>query len=62
MKVRMKKTACGSEDGRFTQEYVEGNTYEVGDRLGAIFLDMGAAEKVEGKAAPEPEAKGKGKK
>jgi hypothetical protein len=60
MKLKMKETVKGASDPSGTQakEYQEGETYEVHESLGKVFLKEKWAEKAKG-AAPENKAKGK---
>src|SRR5579859_7979478 len=51
MHIEMLKTELGSRDGRVTERFFEGETYEVPDELADIFIDEGWAEEVD---APEP--------
>lgn len=55
MKIRMKKTEKGSEDGRFTKTYEEGREYDVPEKLAGIFFDLGVAEEVKAEKAPKAE-------
>ena len=43
MLIQMKETRRGSEDGFRTQEYTEGNVYDVADGLARDFLAKGWA-------------------
>ena len=38
MKVTMLKNAQGSENGKFTNSYVEGETYEMSEALAKVFI------------------------
>lgn len=58
MRIRMKSTRRGAEDGFTVREYVSGQEYELaatprGDDLGAVFLREGWAEEVKS-ARPPP--------
>jgi hypothetical protein len=50
MRIRMKVTAAGSEDGFTSSEYAEGQEYEVSAALAKSFVDAGIAEPVDAKA------------
>ena len=57
MRVKMLKTADGSEDGFTEQTYAEGVIYEVGPALACSFIDGGLA--VEAEEAPAPKGRRK---
>lgn len=55
MRVIMKKTQRGSEDGIHVQLYVQGQTYELGESLAASFVKGKVAQ-----PAPEQTKQAKG--
>lgn len=60
MKIRMTETHTACPDGFTPKEYREGETYEVADHLGGLFVGYGWAEKVEHESAhPVEEAEKK---
>lgn len=65
MRIRMKETRPGSEDGVVVTSYQAGRVYDVGEELGRVFVAEGWAEEVKArrgrankarKAAPENKA------
>lgn len=54
MKVRMTRTALGSEDGAHVKQYEEGVEYDLPEDLARTFIESGAARPVESKPAQKP--------
>ena len=46
MKIKMLETTQGSECGKFTKTFYEGELYEVVDSLGNVFVNIKVAELV----------------
>jgi hypothetical protein len=54
MEIKMKKNAMGSECGKFTKEFLAGESYDVTERLADVFVnEMKVAEYVCGEKAKE---------
>ncbi len=54
MQIKMIKTAMGSECGKITKEFIKGETYEISDRLGNVFVNqMKVAEMLGGEKMKE---------
>jgi hypothetical protein len=61
VRIKMKETRRGTEDGHTVREYTAGQEYDLaetprGDDLAKVFLREGWAEKVEAKRSPSPSA------
>jgi len=50
MRIKMRSTRLGSPDGIQVNSYQAGETYEVPDQLGQVFLDEGWAARPQAKA------------
>ncbi len=46
IKLQMTQNASGSECGKFTKHYVQGEIYEIEDSLGNVFVSLNVAKKV----------------